>query len=205
MPRRLTGRAQTALHWAAKFGSAEIVKLVAGSYGLNPNVKSGYTPLHLAYMFNQYHIAELLRAYGADANARDNSGRKPGQYQRGGVPQPVRTTVVSGSKTTPQPSRSLEKDLGFMRMGSFNSRVKRTAAALTNPFGVQKLKPWGSADSVADGAAPCMAPPKSVVKKKKSKKVIDFPSSSSMDSVKSRLSMTQKEESDSDSVYGFPS
>ncbi|XP_075733548.1 uncharacterized protein LOC119176327 isoform X2 [Rhipicephalus microplus] len=135
----------------------------------------GYTPLHLAYMFNQYHIAELLRTYGADANARDNSGRKPGQYQRGGVPQPVRATVVSGSKTTPQPSRSLEKDLGFMRMGSFNSRVKRTAAALTNPFGVQKLKPWGSADSVADGAAPCMAPPKSVVKKKKSKKVIDFP------------------------------
>lgn len=197
----------TALHWAAKFGCAEIVKLVAGSYGLNPNVKShgGYTPLHLAYMFNQHHIAELLRAYGADANVRDNSGRKPCQYLKGGVPQPVRATVVSGSKSIPQPSRSLEKDLGFMRMGSFNSRVKRTAAVLTNPFGVQKLKPWGSADSVADGAAPCMAPPKSMVKKKKSKKVIDFPSSSSMDSVKSRLSMTPKEESDSDSVYGFPS
>ncbi|XP_077503144.1 ankyrin repeat domain family member sosondowah isoform X2 [Amblyomma americanum] len=30
----------TALHWAAKYGSAEIVKLIAGSYSLNPNVKS---------------------------------------------------------------------------------------------------------------------------------------------------------------------
>lgn len=52
-------------------------------------------------------------------------------------------------------ARPAEKDLGFMRIGSFNSRVKRTAAALTNPFGVQKLKPWGSADSVTDVVRPC--------------------------------------------------
>ncbi|KAK8761995.1 hypothetical protein V5799_026739 [Amblyomma americanum] len=167
------GARATALHWAAKYGSAEIVKLIAGSYSLNPNVKSGYTPLHLAYMFNQYHIAELLRAYGADANVRDHSGRKPSQYHKGGIPQPVKSTGLSGPRSVPQPSRSLDKDLGFMRMGSFNSRVKRTAAALTSPFGVQKLKPWGSADSVADGAPP-MGPPKGTIKKKKAKKVIDF-------------------------------
>lgn len=133
----------TALHWAAKFGSAEIVKLVAGSYGLNPNVKShgGYTPLHLAYMFNQYHIAELLRAYGADANVRDNSGRKPGQYQRGGVPQPVRTTVVSGSKTAPQrkhlpmpPELAVSNDLGLQALATPAKGISRSQSFLSQTF-----------------------------------------------------------------------
>lgn len=54
-------------------------------------------------------------------------------------------------------------------------------------------------------ATPNMPPPKSVTKKKKSKKVIDFPSSSSMESLKSKLSLTPSAESDSDSAYGFTS
>ncbi|KAM7283281.1 ankyrin repeat domain-containing protein SOWAHC-like [Ixodes scapularis] len=33
-------RFETALHWAAKHGSSEMVKLIAGTHRLNPNVKS---------------------------------------------------------------------------------------------------------------------------------------------------------------------
>lgn len=52
----------TALHWAAKFAKPEIVKLIAGTYGANPNVKShgGYTPLHLAAINQNENIIELL-------------------------------------------------------------------------------------------------------------------------------------------------
>lgn len=193
----------TALHWAAKHGSSEMVKLIAGTHRLNPNVKShgGYTPLHLASMFQKQHIIELLlHTYGADPNVRDHSGRKPAQYLNSSA-QASKTST--NHKSFQQPSRSSEKDAGFMRMGSFNSRVKRTAAVLTYPFGVQKLKPWGSADSVTDVASSTMPPPKGLAKKKKSKKVLDFPSSSSMDSMKSKLSLTPSVESDSDSAYGF--
>ena len=52
----------TALHWAAKAGKPEIVKLIAGTYGVNPNMKShgGYTPLHLAAIHQHQNIIELL-------------------------------------------------------------------------------------------------------------------------------------------------
>ena len=44
----------TGLHWAAKHGNTDIVKLLAGTYELDINVKTrgGYTPLHLAGMDN---------------------------------------------------------------------------------------------------------------------------------------------------------
>ncbi|KAM7283166.1 uncharacterized protein ISCGN_000309 [Ixodes scapularis] len=146
---------------------------------------------------------------GADPNVRDHSGRKPAQYLNSSA-QASKTST--NHKSFQQPSRSSEKDAGFMRMGSFNSRVKRTAAVLTYPFGVQKLKPWGSADSVTDVVRvflplSTMPPPKGLAKKKKSKKIINkgcfFCSSSSMDSMKSKLSLTPSVESDSDSAYGF--
>ncbi|XP_064466920.1 ankyrin repeat domain-containing protein SOWAHA-like isoform X2 [Ornithodoros turicata] len=167
------------------------------------NSFQGYTPLHLAAMFQHHHITELLTTtYGADRNIRDHSGRKAEQYLAG-----VGSLCKNEGKKTQQPSATCttEKDIGFMRMGSFNSRVKRTAAAITGSFGSQKLKPWGSADSVMDNTV-CigMLPPKHAVKKKKSKK-IELPSSSSMESLKSKLSITPSLDSDSDSTCGFTS
>lgn len=52
----------SALHWAAKFGKPEIIKLIAGTYSVNPNIKSngGFTPLHLAAMHNHQQLMELL-------------------------------------------------------------------------------------------------------------------------------------------------
>ena len=43
----------TALHWASKHGNLDMVKLLAGSYHVDVNLKThgGYTPLHLACQF----------------------------------------------------------------------------------------------------------------------------------------------------------
>ena len=51
-----------ALHWAAKFNKPEIVKLIAGQYAVDPNVKSfsGSTPLHIAAQFNNQDIMKML-------------------------------------------------------------------------------------------------------------------------------------------------
>ena len=50
----------TALHWAAKHGSMDLVKLLAGNYGVPVNVKShgGYTPLHMACQHGHQEVFE---------------------------------------------------------------------------------------------------------------------------------------------------
>ncbi|XP_016663542.1 ankyrin repeat domain-containing protein SOWAHC isoform X2 [Acyrthosiphon pisum] len=74
----------TALHWAAKHGNMDLVKMLAGTYTANVNAKTngGYTPCHLALQFGHEEIYKILvESYGADPNVRDYSGRKPRQYQ----------------------------------------------------------------------------------------------------------------------------
>lgn len=75
----------TALHWAAKFGNLDIIKLIAGTHGVSPNTKSsaGYTPLHVANMFNRREAASLLsEIYKANPDIRDHSGKKAMQYNK---------------------------------------------------------------------------------------------------------------------------
>ena len=75
----------TALHWAAKFGNTEIIKLIAGTYSVPVNITSaaGYTPLHVAYMFNRMDVVSLLlHSYQANPDIRDHSGKRPMQYSR---------------------------------------------------------------------------------------------------------------------------
>lgn len=51
-----------ALHWAAKFNKPEIIKLIAGNFKVNPNIKSfsGSTPLHVAAEFKNKDIMKIL-------------------------------------------------------------------------------------------------------------------------------------------------
>lgn len=73
----------TALHWAAKFGNLDIIKLIAGTHGVSTNIKSsaGHTPLHVAYIFNRIEAANLLvKSYKANVDIRDHSGKRPRQY-----------------------------------------------------------------------------------------------------------------------------
>ena len=52
----------TGLHWAAKHGHLDMVKLLAGTYQANVNAKShgGYTPLHIAAQHNHQEVFDLL-------------------------------------------------------------------------------------------------------------------------------------------------
>ena len=52
----------TGLHWAAKHGHADMVKLLAGTYQAHVNAKShgGYTPLHIAAQHNHQEVFDLL-------------------------------------------------------------------------------------------------------------------------------------------------
>ncbi|XP_017843550.2 ankyrin repeat domain-containing protein SOWAHC isoform X2 [Drosophila busckii] len=75
----------TALHWAAKHGNEDVVKLIAGTYKVDVNARTngGYTPLHLATQFGRDNIFELLwNVYKANRDIMDWSGNKPLDYSR---------------------------------------------------------------------------------------------------------------------------
>nr|XP_056703762.1 LOW QUALITY PROTEIN: ankyrin repeat domain-containing protein SOWAHA [Euleptes europaea] len=88
----------TALHWAAKSGSCDMVSKVIevaekGEVRVNVNTKSygGYTPLHIAAIHGQEEIIALLvKDHNAKVNLRDYSGKKPYQYLREGSSFAVR-------------------------------------------------------------------------------------------------------------------
>ncbi|XP_043248925.1 ankyrin repeat domain-containing protein SOWAHB isoform X2 [Colletes gigas] len=179
----------TALHWAAKHGDENIVKLIAGTYkdyikSVNETTNGGYTPLHIAMQFDHENIFNLLvQVYGANQEIRDYSGKKARQYlvsQEAAVSQDTFRKIKARKKHA-------EKDLGFLRIGSLNVRVKRTTEAFSQFLGVatssvssnhEKLhKSWGSADNV-QLEQKMMPPPKyAPIKKRRSRRAQDFGSS----------------------------
>ncbi|XP_060534507.1 uncharacterized protein LOC132706927 [Cylas formicarius] len=269
-------RQYTVLHWGAKYGNVEIVKIFAGKYKVDVNGKTvsnplrfrssddaiglkgpltqtravglldqcqsikriiislfyfhgyrfagfawtqngGYTPLHISAQFGHKDLFKLLiEVYKADPNVRDYSGRTAEYYlivkeqkENGGVT--LRT--VKGRK------KQSDKDLGFLRIGSFNVRVKKTTEAFSNflgvgnntcsivnpvdPFVDKVHKGWGSADNVnKDGAGP-----KGYLTRKKSKRALDSGLSSTPTTPKTptrSFSSLARNDSDSDSA-GFDS
>ncbi|XP_063784240.1 ankyrin repeat domain-containing protein SOWAHA [Pseudophryne corroboree] len=88
----------TALHWAAKSGNTEMVKLLfdlseQGGSIINVNVRSfgGYTPLHIAAIHDHKDvIITLITSYKASVHLRDNSGKKPYHYLKKDSPEPLR-------------------------------------------------------------------------------------------------------------------
>jgi len=75
----------TALHWAAKHGNLDIVKILCKSNLLQINRRSrgGYTALHLAQQYGHQEIVDVLvEECKADTNIRDNYGFKPHQYAK---------------------------------------------------------------------------------------------------------------------------
>ncbi|EDW85351.2 LOW QUALITY PROTEIN: uncharacterized protein Dwil_GK10564, partial [Drosophila willistoni] len=157
---------KTALHWAAKHGNEDVVKLIAGTFKADVNSKTngGYTPLHLATQFGRDNIFELLwNVYKANRDIMDWNGNKPLDYSQqrpsisastcskiqamrlsGGLSGTWRQQLLFYFRTYPKicieikarKKHTIEKDLGFLRIGSLNVRVKKTTEAFSNFLGV---------------------------------------------------------------------
>ncbi|XP_076272599.1 ankyrin repeat domain family member sosondowah [Rhynchophorus ferrugineus] len=214
----------TVLHWGAKYGNADIIKIFAGKYKVDVNGKTGYTPLHISAQFGHKEIFKLLiEVYKADTKVRDYSGKMAEYYliskeqkETGGI----LLRKMKGRK------KQTEKDLGFLRIGSLNVRVKKTTEAFSNFLGVgnsgtvnpsdspgEKMhKGWGSADNV--NKENIMGAPKGYIARKRSKRAIDSGLSSTPTTPKAptknysstSLPLTNfNNDSDSDSAAGFDS
>ncbi|XP_035784209.1 ankyrin repeat domain-containing protein SOWAHA-like [Anopheles albimanus] len=185
----------TALHWAAKHGNEDIVKLVAGKLKADVNARTngGYTALHIATQFGRNDIFELLcNVYKADRDMLDWSGKKALEYQK----QLTSVSASTYSKIKARKKHS-EKDSGFLRIGSLNVRVKKTTEAFSNFLGVgtnqtrmppvvapvirasapplfaDKLhKNWGSADNIQEDAISMPPPQYGAAKKRRQKRDI---------------------------------
>ncbi|XP_054889899.1 ankyrin repeat domain-containing protein SOWAHA [Poeciliopsis prolifica] len=91
----------TALHWAAKDGSCDIIhKLIdvsskGGTYvNVNSKAHGGYTPLHIAAMHGHSEVVvALVQRYGASVNERDNDGKKALHYLGKGASAEVRALL----------------------------------------------------------------------------------------------------------------
>jgi len=205
----------TALHWASKFGELDIVVLLIRGYRANPNIRAqgGYTPLHVAFMFCRCHgscghepVQEYLLQNYADPNIRDFSGKLPYHYSKkfkqrnsqnsNGAPEAdVKHSKQHRHQFGPSGSQKLStKNLGessslshsaFIRIGSLNTKMMKTAKAITG-----MTKTWGSSEAVDDTFM--MPPPSSKLQSKMKKKGNKHARGQSISGGK-----------DSDSDYGF--
>ncbi|KAG8188676.1 hypothetical protein JTE90_003932 [Oedothorax gibbosus] len=169
---------KTALHWAAKVGSLDVIKLMAGTYKLDPNAKTGYTALHLAAIHGKEEIMEvLINTYKADPRLRDYSGKRALSYmpkiqaERFLMMYPKLAHIQLPGKI----ASSVDKEPGgLMRMGSLNSKVKKASVLSASGRAITRMKSWGSADNIPDRAMNLMPPPKTFPKKKKARKYTDI-------------------------------
>eukprot|EP00092_Neocalanus_flemingeri_P004551 GFUD01004901.1.p1 GENE.GFUD01004901.1~~GFUD01004901.1.p1 ORF type:complete len:915 (-),score=199.65 GFUD01004901.1:565-3309(-) len=214
----------TGLHWACKHGNLDLVKLLAGTYQSNVNAKShgGYTPLHIAAQHNHQDVFDLLvQAYRADANTRDYAGKKPRQYMivgdTGGMGLSMSSDTFRQLKDRRKNRTSrMEKNPGILRFGSLSVKVKKTTEAFNNYFnskdGSESKTKWGNTEPDTDVEK--MPPPKfAPIKKRKSKRTIDFGRTKSAPVTPTERSPIKEviheaaEENisdiDSDSEYGF--
>ncbi|KAF5289150.1 hypothetical protein FQR65_LT02040 [Abscondita terminalis] len=209
---------KTVLHWAAKHGNEDIIKLFAGKYRADVNSRTGYTPLHMAVQFGHTKVYDLLtQVYSANPNIRDFSGRKPNQYN-------ISKTQTANKDTYKIKSRKKmsDKDLRFLRIGSLNVRVKRTTEAFSNFLGVgggssinpsdnlpeKVYKSWGSADNLSQDNL--MPAPKGYPGKRKSKKSLEYSGVSSTPGTprqvqRNLMHRNSLQDSDSDTAAGFDS
>ncbi|XP_074032332.1 uncharacterized protein [Leptinotarsa decemlineata] len=261
----------TVLHWGAKYGNADIIKIFAGKYKVDVNGKTngGYTPLHISAQFGHKELFKLLiEVYKADPNIRDYSGRTaeyyllvkehkqgPGitlrsEYTRDSLrheksrsksfrhktislPTPVivnstflfetnkrsATAKYSPGVEIKGRKKQTDKDLGFLRIGSLNVRVKKTTEAFSNFLGVgggtispldtmhEKVhKGWGSADNVNKETTNGIA--KGYSSKKKNRRTYESGRNSTPSTPKTpnrSFSSFQNNDSDSDTAAGFDS
>jgi len=214
----------TGLHWACKYGNLDLVKLLAGTYHANVNIRShgGYTPLHIAAQHGHQEAFDLLvQVFKADANIRDYAGKRPRQYM-----MQADTSTISLSNHTFRQLKDRRKNRtnraaknstgGMLRFGSLSVKVKKTTEAFNNYFNNNSASSDKKVATESDLVK--MPPPKfAPIKKRKSKRPVDYAASASKSAPTTPLSRApslkefvipeeeQGAASDSDSEFGFGS
>lgn len=140
----LTG--YTGLHWAAKNGSTDVIKLLFGSEqppSVDLRSGGGYTPLHVAAMHGRVDVIELLiEVYGADANIRDYAGRRPKYYAPHNITP--RAQQLLASRRDAQSS--------FVRSGSYSAKIGQ--APLSASSSAYSRESWNTSPSPSSSPGP---------------------------------------------------
>ena len=148
----------TALHWAAKHGRPEVIKMLIGKPGVMVNQKTngGYTPLHLAAIHGHEEVIELLiQTYKADPNIRDYSGKKAKQYLKNSASSRAQQLLVS-SRLSSKGKENGSGEGNFTRnttgrrsnrARALTSLIQGTAAGLQNAM---MRTSWGSTEDVSN-------------------------------------------------------
>ncbi|XP_071480112.1 ankyrin repeat domain-containing protein SOWAHB-like, partial [Diadema antillarum] len=140
---------QSALHWGAKHGKKEMIRLVADR-GIDINMRSqgGYTPLHIAAMHNKEAIMQfLVTEYHADIDKRDYSGRKPRHYLQSAASNYIKQ-MMHGQSTA-----EVIKPHNLMSLAEpkqeETKRHSRLGSILRSSFR-NSFRLWGSAENLED-------------------------------------------------------
>ncbi|GLV32252.1 sosondowah [Carabus blaptoides fortunei] len=180
----------------------------------------GYTALHIAMQFGRKEISELLiDVYHAQRDIRDWSGRTAEYYST----TRRNTTKSDNYHKMKIMKKSSEKDLGFLRIGSLNVRVKKTTEAFSNFLGVggssgsitpidhvlEKVhKSWGSADNVSkdnEMAAPKLMPHNKRKLKYTQEQTTSYSTPGTPNQKRALPTRQHNPDSDSDTACGFDS
>lgn len=143
----------TALHWAAKFGKSDVVKMLSNKIGVNVNQRShgGYTPLHLAAIQGHEDIIDLLvTVYKADPNIRDYSGKKAKQYLKNSASSRTQQLLVSRKMAAVYGGSALNMDESLTRSlpgrqssrARISSMIQATSSVIRQPVQAVLRSSW---------------------------------------------------------------
>eukprot|EP00057_Strongylocentrotus_purpuratus_P004042 XP_003727900.2 PREDICTED: ankyrin repeat domain-containing protein SOWAHB [Strongylocentrotus purpuratus] len=139
---------QSALHWGAKHGKKEMIRLVVDR-GIDVNLRSqgGYTPLHVAAMHNKEAIMQfLVSEYHADINKRDFSGRKPRHYLQSSSSNYIKQMMLGQSTAEVIQPHVL---MSLAEPKQEEKRHSKIGSLLRSSFR-HSFRIWGSAENLED-------------------------------------------------------
>jgi ankyrin repeat protein len=107
--RRLFGKDEsspdlnTSMHFAAKFGHVDVVKMLGREVGVRTEDQNrgGQTPMHWAAKYGHSTVIEVLCSLGANHSSRDDNGSVPMHYATGhGEVEAVKMLICKGASVT---------------------------------------------------------------------------------------------------------
>lgn len=125
-----------AMHWAAKHGKPEVIKML-NRYQVDANLRSycGYTPVHLAAMGgNEECIDLLINLCKVTPSTRDFYGKRPKQYLKKNCSTRIQQMLLNSAKPTFAVGATIDDANTFARTQSFSAKIMKTTQGLARKF-----------------------------------------------------------------------